>query len=51
MTTIPNPELHIVEYIDDDGRYCLVYTDDTPEGDEAVYDSLEQAANKQETGQ
>ena len=38
------PELHIVEHTDADGRYCLVYQDSTPEGEEATYDSLEQAA-------
>lgn len=40
----PKPELHIVEHTDADGRYCLVYQDSTPEGQEAQYDSLEQAA-------
>ena len=37
-------ELFIVEHIDEEGRYCLVYTDATPDGDEAQCDSLEQAA-------
>ena len=37
-------ELFIVEHTDDEGRYCLVYTDATPDGDEAQCDSLEQAA-------
>lgn len=37
-------ELHIVELVDDEGTYCLVYTDDMPAGQEATYDSLEQAA-------
>ncbi len=36
-------ELFIVEHIDEEGRYCLVYTDATPDGDEAQCDSLEQA--------
>ena len=33
-------ELFIVEHTDDEGRYCLVYTDTTPDGDEAQCDSL-----------
>ncbi len=37
-------ELFIVEHTDDEGRYCLVYTAATPDGDEAQCDSLEQAA-------
>ena len=37
-------ELFIVEHIDEEGRYCLVYTDATPDGDESQCDSLEQAA-------
>ena len=37
-------ELFIVEHTDEEGRYCLVYTDATPDGDEAQCDSLEQAA-------
>lgn len=37
-------ELFIVEHTDDEGRYCLVYTDATPDGDESQCDSLEQAA-------
>ncbi len=37
-------ELFIVEHIDEEGRYCLVYTDAMPDGDEAQCDSLEQAA-------
>jgi len=37
-------ELFIVEHTDEEGRFCLVYTDATPDGDEAQCDSLEQAA-------
>ena len=49
MTTIAQTtdnlrELHIVERIDELGPYCLVYTDDTAEGQEATYQSLEAAA-------
>lgn len=44
MTKQTLPELHIVEHTDADGRYCLVYQDSTPDGEEAQYDSLEQAA-------
>lgn len=44
MNTNTRPELHIVEHHDAEGRFCLVYTDATPEGQEATYDSLEQAA-------
>lgn len=36
--------LHIVEHTDEEGVFCLVYTDDTPEGQETIYDNLEQAA-------
>ena len=42
-TTEHKPELHIVERTDEQGRYCLVYQDDTPEGQEATYASLEEA--------
>ena len=37
-------ELFIVEHIDEEGRYCLVYTDDTAEGQEATCENLEAAA-------
>lgn len=37
-------ELHIVEWIDEQGPYCLVYTDETNEGMETQYDNLEAAA-------
>ena len=37
-------ELFIVEHTDDEGRYCLVYTDATPAGDDSQCDSLEHAA-------
>lgn len=43
VTTEHKPELHIVEHSDEQGRYCLVYQDDTPEGQEATYASLEEA--------
>ena len=39
-----NQTIHVVERSDEQGTYCLVYTGDTPEGEEATCQNLEAAA-------